>query len=60
MQVRYRLDGFDPDWLVLDRSRLVTYPRLPPGQYVFHTMGSNGSGVWSNQPALLTVEVVPS
>jgi signal transduction histidine kinase/ligand-binding sensor domain-containing protein len=60
VQVRYRLDGFDPDWLVLDRSRLVTYPRLPPGRYVFHTMASNGSGVWNRQPALLTIDVIPS
>jgi signal transduction histidine kinase len=60
VQVRYRLDGFDPDWQVLDRTRTVTYPRLPPGRYVFRTMTSNGSGTWNRQPALLTVEVVPS
>jgi signal transduction histidine kinase len=60
VQVRYRLDGFDSDWLVLDRSRLVTYPRLPPGRYVFGTMASNGSGDWNSQPDLLTVDVIPS
>ena len=59
VQVRYRLDGFDPDWLILDRARLVTYPRLPPGSYVLNTMASNGSGTWSSQPALLTIVVIP-
>lgn len=60
VQIRYRLDGFDPDWLILDRARLVTYPRLPPGRYVFRTMTSNGSGAWSSQPPLLTLEVIPA
>ena len=59
VQVRYRLDGFDSDWLVLDHARLVTYPRLPAGTYLLNTMASNGSGTWSSQPGLLTIVVTP-
>jgi len=59
VQVRYRLEGFDPDWLILDHARVVTYPRLPPGRYVLSTKASDGSGSWSNQPALLTIIVTP-
>ena len=59
VQVRYRLDNFDPDWLILDRTRSMTYPRLPPGRYVLSTMASNGNGSWSSQPALLTLIVTP-
>lgn len=59
VQVRYRLDGFDNDWVVLGRERVVVYPRLPPGRYVFSTMASDGTGFWSNQPAQLTLLVSP-
>ncbi|HWA27417.1 MAG TPA: two-component regulator propeller domain-containing protein [Lacunisphaera sp.] len=60
VQIQYRLEGFDSDWLILERSRLVTYPRLPPGHYVFHARTSNGSGAWSGQPPLLALHVIPA
>ncbi|MBE2213578.1 MAG: hypothetical protein IAE82_06880 [Opitutaceae bacterium] len=59
VQVRFRLDGFDTEWVVQESDRLATYPRLPPGRYVFSTMASDGSGVWSSQPAQLTIVVTP-
>jgi signal transduction histidine kinase/ligand-binding sensor domain-containing protein len=59
VQVRFRLDGFDNDWVVQAADRVATYPRLPPGSYVFSTMASNGTGTWSNQPAQLTIIVTP-
>jgi ligand-binding sensor domain-containing protein len=36
---RYRLEGFDPDW-ILSKDRLVSYPNLPPGKYVFRVQSS--------------------
>lgn len=59
VQVRYRLENFDSDWLILDHTRLITYPRLPPGSYTLNTMASNGSGLWSSQPSLLSIIVIP-
>ena len=59
VQVRYRLEGFDSDWVVQGQERVATYPRLPPGEYVFSTMASHGSGAWSSQPAQLTIVVTP-
>lgn len=57
--VRCRLDGFDNDWVIQKNSRVATYPRLPPGQYVFRAMASNGNGVWNDQAELLTITVTP-
>jgi len=57
--VRYRLDGFDNDWVVQKNSRVATYPRLPAGNYVFRAMASNGNGIWNEQAELLTISVVP-
>ncbi|MGC4072551.1 MAG: two-component regulator propeller domain-containing protein [Nibricoccus sp.] len=57
--VRHRLDGFDNDWVVQTSGRSATYPRLPPGKYVFRVSASNGSGIWSEQDVVLPVLVVP-
>jgi signal transduction histidine kinase len=57
--VRYRLDGFENDWIVQKGSRTATYPRLPPGKYVFRAMASNGNDVWNEQTELLTISVIP-
>jgi signal transduction histidine kinase/ligand-binding sensor domain-containing protein len=57
--VRYRLDGFDNDWVLQHTGRVAAYPRLPPGNYLFHVMASNGAGVWSDSGAELKIMVVP-
>ncbi|MFT3868220.1 MAG: two-component regulator propeller domain-containing protein [Nibricoccus sp.] len=59
VQVRYQLEGFDNDWVVLKDSRVATYPRLPPGTYVFRAMASKGNGIWNEQSELLTLTVTP-
>jgi signal transduction histidine kinase/ligand-binding sensor domain-containing protein len=34
---RYRLSGFDPDWILAKPDqRAATYTNIPPGHYVFH------------------------
>ncbi len=32
---RYKLEGYDLDWLSATNSRQVTYSRIPPGSYTF-------------------------
>jgi signal transduction histidine kinase/ligand-binding sensor domain-containing protein len=57
--VRYRLDGFDGDWVSQSSGRVATYPRLPAGHYSFHVTASNGAGVWGEPGALLQISVSP-
>jgi signal transduction histidine kinase len=57
--IRYRLDGFDNDWVLQTTERVATYPRLPPGKYAFHVMASTGSGVWNEKGGELLISVVP-
>ncbi|HEX2099781.1 MAG TPA: two-component regulator propeller domain-containing protein, partial [Candidatus Synoicihabitans sp.] len=59
VQIRTRLEGFDPDWVVHGNERVVRYPQLPPGRYAFTAIASNGSGAWSRPAALLTLVVSP-
>jgi ligand-binding sensor domain-containing protein/signal transduction histidine kinase len=57
VRYRYRLQGFDPEWIDGGDSRVAHYTNLPPGPYEFDVMASNGDGVWSPEPASLAFTV---
>ena len=59
VQVKYRLDGFDSNWVVAGPDRIATYPGLPPGHYELQVIASLGTGVWSNTPRTLAISVAP-
>jgi PAS domain S-box-containing protein len=44
---RYRLRGFNDEWIDAGDRREAYYTNLPPGDYTFEVMGSNNDGVWS-------------
>jgi ligand-binding sensor domain-containing protein/signal transduction histidine kinase/DNA-binding response OmpR family regulator len=44
---KYRLDGFDKDWVSAGSRRTAYYTRLPPGSYTFRVIASNDDGVWN-------------
>ena len=57
---RYRLEGFEEDWIEVDSSRrLVTYTNLDPGEYTFEVLGSNSAGVWNEKGASIGVTIIP-
>jgi two-component system sensor histidine kinase/response regulator len=47
MRFRYRLEGYDDDWVEAGTRRVAYFTNLPPGDYTFRVMASNGDGVWS-------------
>lgn len=57
--LRYRLEGFDNDWITPRQSRVATYPRLTPGTYTLFIQVSDGAETWMDQPRLLTIRVTP-
>lgn len=59
-QYRYRLKGFDKDWMQTDgRNRRVTYTNIDPGEYVFQVKASNSDGVWNERGVTVRVIVKP-
>lgn len=56
---RYRLSGFDPDWVDVGPQRRATYPRLPAGEHEFRVQASNHEGVWNEAGAGLRLAVAP-
>jgi signal transduction histidine kinase/ligand-binding sensor domain-containing protein len=59
VQFKYRLEGFDPDWVPADTRRTAYYTRLPPGRYTFHVIASNPDGVWNEAGAKVELSVRP-
>lgn len=58
---RYRLDGYDRDWIAADANRRsLTYTNLRPGEYTLHVQGTNRSGAWSARELRLPVRVLPA
>ena len=56
----HRLIGFDRDWVVTDANhRTATYTNLDPGTYVFEVKAANEQGLWSEQPARVTIRILP-
>lgn len=47
VEFRYRLEGFDPDWIDSGRSRLAVYNQVPPGQHRFLLQARDPLGQWS-------------
>jgi two-component sensor histidine kinase len=58
-QFRYKLAGFDPDWIENGTRNTATYTNLPAGSYVFRVQGANSSDVWNREGISINVEVLP-
>ncbi|MDP3909909.1 MAG: triple tyrosine motif-containing protein, partial [Gemmatimonadales bacterium] len=54
---RYRLEGFDEDWVLAGTRRIAYYPRLEPGQYRFVVTAANRDGAWNPAGASLRLRV---
>lgn len=56
---RYKMDGFDKDWIDAGPERRCTYTNLSPGEYTFHVIASNNDGVWNYEGTSLKIIVNP-
>lgn len=53
---RYRLRGYDNDWIEIDASnRYAAYSKVPPGKYEFEVIAANNDGAWSTTPTTITI-----
>jgi signal transduction histidine kinase/ligand-binding sensor domain-containing protein/CheY-like chemotaxis protein/HPt (histidine-containing phosphotransfer) domain-containing protein len=59
VRFRYRLEGFDPDWIEAGPARTAVYTNLPAGSYTFRVAASNNEGMWNEAGAHVAVVVAP-
>jgi len=53
IRFRYRLEGWDPDWVEAGTSRTAIYNFVPPGKYRFSVIACNRDGLWAASGAEL-------
>lgn len=58
-QYKYKMIGFDEEYIEADDSREASYMNLPSGEYTFHVMASNNDGVWNEEGAKINIIVLP-
>jgi signal transduction histidine kinase len=56
---RYRLDGYDTEWVEARAQRTATYRNLPPGSYRFVVTAHGPEGVWNETGTSFAFDVVP-
>jgi len=59
IQFRYKLEGFDKDWIPAAGRRWADYNYLKPGAYRFRVAACNNDGVWNDAGAFIDVQVLP-
>ena len=60
MRFRYRLEGFDQQWIAGGVSRVADYTNLSPGHYIFHVSASVASGHWNGLETTFAFDLLPS
>lgn len=59
VRYRYKLEGFDRDWVDGGDRRVAYYTNLGPGDYSFLVVACNNDGVWSSRPATFRFQLRP-
>jgi PAS domain S-box-containing protein len=59
VRFKYKLEGFDKDWVDAGFRRMAYYTNLPPGAYTFHVIASNSDGIWNETGASYKFTIMP-
>lgn len=59
LRYRYRLEGFDRDWVDAGQRRTAFYTNLPPGPYRFVVEAAGSNGLWSKRTAVVAFRILP-
>ena len=59
LRFRYKLEGFDANWVAAETRRTAYYTSLPPGQYVFRVQASNDGDTWGAAGTTATIALAP-
>ncbi|MFA6597449.1 MAG: two-component regulator propeller domain-containing protein [Ignavibacteriaceae bacterium] len=58
-QYKYKMEGFDKNWIDSEGKRFVDYTNLDPGKYKFKVIASNNDGMWNMTGTSLAIVVLP-
>lgn len=55
---KYRLEGFNRDWIDAGKEPQATFTNLNPGRYVFRVRAANSDGIWTPEDAWSVVIII--
>jgi PAS domain S-box-containing protein len=58
-QYKYKLGGFDREWIDNGTNRSVNYTNLDPGSYMLRVQGSNSDGAWNEVGLSVPIVIRP-
>ncbi|MHA2031817.1 MAG: ligand-binding sensor domain-containing protein, partial [Candidatus Kariarchaeaceae archaeon] len=58
-QYRYKMEGFDQDWIDAGNRRFASYTNLDAGNYTFRILGSNNDGIWNEKGTSVKITILP-
>jgi len=59
VRFKYRLEGYDKEWVNAGRRRSAFYTNIPPGRYRFQVIASNSDGAWNEAGAAFELYLRP-
>jgi signal transduction histidine kinase/ligand-binding sensor domain-containing protein len=59
IRYRYKLEGYDREWVDAKTRRAAEYSGLLPGSYRFRIQAANGDGVWNEDGATFAFSLEP-
>ncbi|MEW6731934.1 MAG: two-component regulator propeller domain-containing protein [Acidobacteriota bacterium] len=59
VRFKYKLEGFDKDWVEAGTRRTAYYTNIPPGQYTFRVIACNNDGAWNTTGASFQFYLTP-
>jgi ligand-binding sensor domain-containing protein/signal transduction histidine kinase len=59
MRFRYKLEGYDPDWVEAGTRRVAHFTNLAPGTYRFRVKAQSKDGVWNETGSAVDVRLAP-
>jgi signal transduction histidine kinase len=57
--IKFRMKGYDRDWILSKGERRAVYTNLPAGDHVFEIIAANGDGQWTEVPKQFFFTVKP-
>ena len=59
VRFKYKLEGFDREWLDVGARRDAFYTKLSPGKYIFRVTACNNDGTWNETAASVSFYLKP-
>jgi ligand-binding sensor domain-containing protein/signal transduction histidine kinase len=59
IRFKYKLEGFDKDWIDAGERRAAFYTNIPPGEYRFTVIACNNDGVWNKTGSSILLTLAP-